>query len=67
MKVVVLNQYQGIYMLRHILHDIKDTDTIDSVKNKYYEVYNRTDTDEFILCGNTMKDVFSVLSNHGIK
>lgn len=66
MKAVVLNKYQGFYMLRHIIHDIEDADTIATVKNKYYEAYNRTDTDEFILC-DTMEDVFTVLSNYGIK
>lgn len=66
MKAVVLNQWKEIYVLRHIIYDIDPTDTIDVVKNKYYETYNKTDTDKFILC-NTMNDVKKILLRHGIK
>ena len=38
---------------------------INNVKDKYYEMYNKTDTDEFILC-ETMEDVNSVLLSCGI-
>ena len=66
MKAVVLNKYKGVYMLRHIIYDIDDTDTVDTIKDKYYESYNRTDTNEFILC-DTKENVNAVLSSHGIK
>lgn len=65
MIAVVLNQYKGIYILRHIISGIDCTDSIDNVKNKYYKMYNKTDTDEFIIC-DSMKDVNIILREHGI-
>lgn len=66
MIVVVLTQYKEVYMLRHIIYDVANTDTIETIKDNYYRIYNKTDTDEFILC-NDMENVNIVLHTHGIK
>lgn len=65
MMAVVLSQYQGIYMLRHIIYDIDITDTIESVMKKYYDIYNQTDTDKFILC-HTMQEAKDICLSYGI-
>lgn len=66
MLAVVLNQYKGVYMLRHIIHDVESGDSIDCIKDNYYRIYNKTDTDEFILC-DSMDNVKTVLLTHNIK
>ena len=57
-----------IYELRDLLEtcSIEDLSLRYLEKDKYYEIYNRTDTDEFILC-DTMENVNAILSSYGIK
>lgn len=63
MYCVVINKIKGIYMLRHIIYDIDKNDSIDFIKEKYYNDYNTTPTDEFHLCQTKteISDLFSAL------
>ncbi len=49
---VVISKLKGIYLLRHIIYDIAENEDIDSVKEKYYKDYCKTETDEFHICKN---------------
>ena len=44
MFCVVLNKYEGILSLRHIIYDIKDSETLEEVKEYFEE--NGMDVDE---------------------
>lgn len=46
MTCVVLCKIDGIYYLRHIIHGINPTDTIESVREKYYKDFDKLH-DEF--------------------
>lgn len=53
MYCVVINKFlTSKYMLRHIIYDISPEEDMSSIKEKYYKVYCRTDTDTFYLCQN---------------
>lgn len=66
MFCVVLNKYEGILSLRHIIYDIKDSETLEEVKEKYYKDFSKIGEDEFILC-ETMDDVNKTMEEHGLK
>ena len=41
MTCVVLCKIDGNYYLRHIIHGINPTDTIESVREKYYKDFDK--------------------------
>ena len=52
MYCIVINKLKGIYLLRHIIYDIDEDEDIESVKEKYYRDYCKTETDAFHICKN---------------
>ena len=50
MYCVVLCELDKTYLLRHIIYDVLTDSNISELKKKYYEEYNKIDTDEFHLC-----------------
>ena len=58
MYCVVLNKIKDIYILRHIIYDVDKNDSLNIIKEKYYD---KTSTDEFHLC-QTKTEVSDILS-----
>lgn len=51
---IITSQETGFLTLRHIIYGIYPTDTIQTIKDRYYQVFKPTDTDRFI-CVNRKK------------
>ena len=52
MYCVVISKLKGMYVLRHIIYDIAENESIEIVKKKYYKDFYKMDTDEFYICKN---------------
>ena len=65
MTCVVLCKIDGIYYLRHIILGINPTDTIESVREKYYKDFDKLH-DEFFFCKDNA-EIKEILTMHGIK
>ena len=65
MFCVVLSKIKGTYVLRHIIYDISDGESMTDIQRKYYRDYYETDTDEFHLCG-TKAEVAATLAKYAV-
>lgn len=60
MYCLVLCKLDKTYLLRHIIYNVSTDSNISELKKKYYEEYNKIDTDEFYLCAdkNEVNELF---------
>lgn len=62
---IITSQETGFLAIRHIIYDIYSTDTIQTIKDRYYRVFKPTDTDQFYLC-QSKKEVNDTLIKLGL-